>query len=69
MADVPGLKCSVYFGDATAPLPDWRHHAEDASEADDPTVEELAGVVAVLGFDPRNETLPRKDAPPAPPPI
>ena len=44
----------VMFGDADAPLPDWREHDDDDDEQDDD--EELTetdpSVVAMLGFDP-----------------
>lgn len=56
MATLPGMRADVYFGDAEKPLPDWRAELPEDSEDDDVLKPgEAKAVVAVLGFDPREE--------------
>ena len=53
MATIPGLDDEVFFGDSESQLPDWRKSLpEDESDEDEPTLEERAAVVGMLGFDP-----------------
>lgn len=54
MAQLPGSEAEVFFGDTEKPLPDWRKAATDDDQDDDvePTADEKAAVVGVLGFDP-----------------
>ena len=57
MAEIPGLKADVYFGDAEEkPLPPWRRHIPDRDDEDDEdkplSAAERAALVGILGFDP-----------------
>ncbi len=54
MPSVPGLDSDVYFGDTEKPLPDWRQELPE-DDSDEPTEEEIAATIAVLGFDPSEE--------------
>ncbi len=50
---IPGLDADVYFGDAERPPPNWRKELpEDESDDDEPTPQERADVIEMIGFDP-----------------
>ena len=66
MATIPGLDDEVFFGDSESQLPDWRKSLpEGESDDDEPTPEERAAVVGMLGFDPE-EYLQEKAKPKQP---
>lgn len=53
MSGVIGQDSDVYFGGVDLALPDWREEEEE-EDADDEELEETPpDVVAVLGFDPK----------------
>ena len=45
----------VHFGAAGAPLPDWRQARLDDLDPDDEETATPEDVIAVLGFDPKEE--------------
>ena len=53
MNQLPGLDLDVYFGDAEEQDDlDWRNALPEEDDEDEPTPEERAAVVAMIGFDP-----------------
>jgi hypothetical protein len=57
MATFPGLDADIFFG--LSELPDWRREKEDRDDTDEDlplTAEERAALVALLGFDPAEES-------------
>lgn len=51
-----GTLPDAHWGDAEAPLPDWRTEPDDDADPDDELLPETPDdVIAVLGFDPLDE--------------
>lgn len=54
MPSIPGMSADVSYGDADAPLRDWRKTMPDDDNDDDElTPDERESLIGVLGFDPR----------------
>lgn len=53
MIEIPGLDAMVAFGDAEAPLPDWRERLDESEgdDSDDASPERVAEVSGMLGLD------------------